>query len=66
MPPYPKAKSKAQRQAMAIAEHHPEKSYYPQMTKMKREDLHSFASTQEKGLPKYKRSRKAGRKRGSK
>jgi len=55
------ARSKAQRRAMAIAEHHPEESYYPSMTKMKHSDLHEFASTKEKGLPKKK-----GRKRANK
>jgi hypothetical protein len=55
------AHSKAQRRAMAIAEHHPEESYYPSMTKMKHSDLHDFASTKEKGLP-----QKKGKKRSSK
>lgn len=57
------ATSKAQRRAMAIAEHHPDESYYPSMTKMSREDLHKFASTKEKGLPEHtKKSRKRGKK----
>ena len=60
------AVSKAQRRAMAIAEHHPEKSYHPELVKMKRSDLHKFASTKEKGLPKRKRHSKRARKRGSK
>jgi hypothetical protein len=59
------AQSKAQRQAMAIAEHSPEKSYYPSMTKMKQKDLHDFAATKEKGLPKHKRHKKSP-KRGAK
>jgi len=45
---------------MAIAEHHPEESYYPSMTKMSHADLHKFASTKEKGLPRKKGSRKRG------
>jgi len=61
------ATSKAQRRAMAIAEHHPEKSYYPSMTKMAHGDLHKFASTKEKGLPQHaKKDKKKGRKRGGK
>ena len=55
------AKSKAQRRAMAIAEHHPEESYHPSMTKMKHSDLHEFASTKEKGLP-NKKGKKHSRK----
>jgi len=61
------ARSKAQRRAMAIAEHHPEQSYYPEMTKMKHGDLHAFAATKEKGLPHHKSSsKKKGRKRSHK
>jgi len=50
------AVSTAQRQAMAIAEHHPEKLYGRNrvLRKMKYGDLHDFASTSEKGLPKHK------------
>ncbi len=50
------AKSKAQRQAMAIAEHHPEKLYKRNVNlkKMNKEQLHEFADTKEKGLPKKK------------
>ena len=66
MPPYKKAVSKAQRRAMAIAEHHPEQSYYPALTRMSHADLHAKASTKEKGLPHRKSGRKRGRKRGSK
>jgi hypothetical protein len=50
------AKSKAQRVAMAIAEHHP-KDLYPRnkgLKKMTKSELHDFASTPEKGLPKRK------------
>lgn len=49
------AKSKAQRIAMAIAEHHPEQ-LNPEnkgLAKMKKSDLHDFASTPEKGLPEH-------------
>jgi hypothetical protein len=65
------AVSKAQRRAMSIAEHHPEESYYPSMTKMTHKQLHDFASTKEKGLPGHKKGgkkkgRKSGRKRASK
>jgi hypothetical protein len=47
------AESKAQRIAMAIAEHHPE-DLNPEnkgLAKMSHKDLHDFASTPEKGLP---------------
>ena len=58
------AESKAQRIAMAIAEHHPE-DLNPEnkgLAKMSHKDLHDFASTPEKGLP-YHVARTA-RKRG--
>lgn len=48
--------SKAERRAMAIAEHHPEE-LNPEnrgLLKMTHEQLHGFASTSEKGLPKHK------------
>lgn len=47
------AKSKAQRIAMAIAEHNPGQLYARNkgMLSMSHEDLHDFASTSEKGLP---------------
>lgn len=47
------AKSKKMRQAMSIAEHHPEKLYSRNkgMLKMSHGQLHDFASTPEKGLP---------------
>jgi len=53
------AKSKAQRQAMAIAEHHPGKLYKRNrgLLKMSKEDLHDYASTKEKGLPKKKKKK---------
>ena len=47
------AKSKAQREAMAIAEHHPEELYGRNkgLLKMSKGQLHDFAATKEKGLP---------------
>lgn len=50
------AASKAQRIAMAIAEHHPEQLYERNkgMAKMTKEQLHDFAATSEKGLPEHK------------
>lgn len=46
--------SKAQRQATAIAEHHPAKLYKRNrgMLKMSRSQLHDFAATKERGLKK--------------
>ena len=54
------AKSKAQREAMAIAEHHPEKLYKRNkgLKKMTKSQLHDYASTKEKGLPKKKARKK--------
>jgi hypothetical protein len=54
------AVSKAQRQAMAIAEHHPSKllARNKGLLKMSKSQLHDFASTKEKKLPQY-RKRKA-------
>lgn len=49
------AKSKAQREAMAIAEHHPDE-LYPEnkgMAKMSHQQLHDFAATPEKKLPEH-------------
>ena len=42
---------------MAIAKHHPSKLYKRNrgLKKMSKSDLHDFASTKEKGLPKRKR-----------
>jgi hypothetical protein len=47
------AVSKAQRTAMAIAEHHPEDLYERNkgLADMSHKDLHDFASTPEKHLP---------------
>jgi len=52
------AESKAQRQAMAIAEHHPGKLYKRNrsLLKMSKKQLHDYASTEEKHLPKKKGS----------
>jgi hypothetical protein len=46
------AKSKAQREVMAIAEHHPEDLYARNagLKKMSKGQLHDFASTPERGL----------------
>jgi hypothetical protein len=55
------AKSKAQREAMAIAEHHPSKLSKKNkgMLKMTKSQLHEFAATKEKGLPrKVKKGKK--------
>ena len=51
------AKSKKQRQMMAIAEHHPEKLYAKNkgVLSMSKEQLSDFATTKEKGLPKKKK-----------
>lgn len=51
------AESVAQRRAIAIAKHNPEKLYKRNrgLLKMSREEMHKFASTSEKGLPKKKR-----------
>lgn len=50
------AKSKAQRRLMAIAEHKPSALYKRNagVAKMSKEQLHDFASTSEKSLPKKK------------
>ena len=55
--------SKAERRLIGLAEHHPEKVYAKNrgILKMKKSDMHDFASTKEAGLPKY-----AGSKGGSK
>ena len=54
------AKSKAQREAMAIAEHEPEKLYKRNkgLKKMSKSQLHDFSSTKEKGLPSHVKSGK--------
>jgi len=51
------AKSKAQQQVMAIAEHHPEKLYKKnrELLKLSHSQLHDFASTPRKDLPKKKK-----------
>jgi len=56
------AKSKAQRQMMAIAEHHPEKLYRRNrgVLKMSKGQLSEFASTKEGRLAKRIRKRKHG------
>jgi hypothetical protein len=48
------AKSQTQQQLFAIAEHHPEKLYARNkgLKKMSHEQLHDFAATPRKGLPK--------------
>ena len=50
------AESIKQRQAMAIAEHHPEELYARNrgLLEMTQGQLHEFASTPEKGLPQKK------------
>ena len=47
--------SKAQREAMAIAEHHPGSLYKRNrgLLKMSHQQLHDFASTPEKNLPEH-------------
>ena len=56
------AVSKAQREAIAIAEHHPEDLYGRNkgLLKMKKSDMHDFAATSEKDLPKRKRRKYYG------
>ena len=51
------AKSVVQRQAAAIAEHHPSKLYARNrgLSGMSKSQLSHYASTKEKGLPKRKR-----------
>jgi len=48
--------SKAQQQAMAIAEHEPSKLYAKNrgLLKMTKSQLHDFAATKRKGLPERK------------
>lgn len=54
------AVSKAQRIAMAIAEHDPKKLYKKNkgLLKMSHEQLHDFASTSEENLPYIKKAMK--------
>jgi hypothetical protein len=51
------ARSQAQRRAIAIAEHHPEQLYERNrgLLEMTARQLHEFAATKEKGLPRRKR-----------
>ena len=53
------AKSKAQRRAMAIAEHEPGKLFNRNraLKKLSKRQLSEFASTKEKNLPKKKKKR---------
>jgi hypothetical protein len=55
------AVSKAQQQAMAIAEHEPEKLHAENkgLLDMSHKQLHDFASTPRKNLPAYAHARKA-------
>jgi uncharacterized protein DUF3008 len=57
------ATSQAQQRAMAIAEHNPSKLQGKNkgLLKMSHKQLHDFASTPRKGLPKRASSRKAGK-----
>lgn len=50
------AVSQAQQRAMAIAEHEPGKLYgrNKSLLKMSKDELHDFAATKRKGLPKKK------------
>lgn len=60
--------SKAQRKLIAIAEHEPSK-IRPEnkgILKMKKKDMHDFASTKEKGLPSKARKKPSPVKRVSK
>ena len=54
------AKSKKQRRAMAIAEHHPKELYAKNkgLKKMSKSQLHDYATTPEKGLPTKAKKRK--------
>jgi hypothetical protein len=53
------ATSKAQRQLMAIAEHHPSEVSAKNrgVLKMSHQQLHDFAATKQKGLPKHVKQR---------
>lgn len=54
------AVSKAQRRAIAIAEHSPEKLYKRNrgMLGMSQGEMHKFASTKERGLPKRRKRKR--------
>lgn len=56
----PPAESVKQRRAIAIAEHHPEKLYKRNrsLLGMTKEQMHDYAATSEKGLPKRAKKRK--------
>jgi hypothetical protein len=58
------APTKAMRRAAAIAEHHPEKLYKrnKSLLKMSKSQLHDYASTPEKGLPKKAKKKKKSKK----
>ncbi len=58
------AVSKKQRRAMAIAKHSPSKLYKrnKSLLGMSKSDMHDFAATKEKGLPKKVRTKKKGKK----
>ena len=55
------ATSRAQRIAMAIAEHHPEQLHARNrgMLEMSKTQLHEFAATREKGLPEHAHKKKS-------
>lgn len=55
------APSTAMRRATAIAEHHPEQLYARNrsLLNMSQEQLHDFASTPEKGLPRHTKGKRA-------
>ena len=57
--------SKAQRMAMAIAEHHPEELYKRNrgLLKMSKSKLHDFAITKETKLPEFTQKANAKKKR---
>ena len=58
------AKSKAQQEAMAIAEHSPSKLYGRNkgLLSMSKSQLHDFAATKRKGLPEKAKSKGGGKK----
>jgi len=60
------AKSIAQRQAMAIAEHHPSQLYARNkgLLQMSHSQLHDFASTKESNLPQRKSHAPRGNRKG--
>lgn len=54
------AKSKKQRRLMGLAEHHPEKVYKRNrgVLRMTKSQIHDFAKTKEKGLPRKKKKKR--------